>query len=128
MKKIQKFYIGAVLDKKSKKSLKEKIPPLYVKERYHHMTIAYMPKNEIFNKYKKYIGKNIKLNINGYCFDNKIQAAMVKTKLSENNIPHITLSCKKNVDPVYSNTMLKNKSNYKKINLKLSGKIEILKF
>lgn len=128
MTSIKKYYIGAVLDEKSKKNLKEKIPPLYVKERYHHMTIAYMPKDEIFNKYKKYIGKDIKLNINGYCFDNKIQAAMVKTKLSENDIPHITLSCKKNIDPVYSNTMLKNKPNYKKINLKVKCKIEIMKF
>ena len=115
----KKYYVGVVLNKESVNYLKEKIPPLYTKERYHHMTVAYMTKEEIINNYEKYLGKNIELNINGYCYDNKIQTVTVKTKLSENDIPHITLSCKNNIDPIYSNEMLKNKTNCKKINLKI---------
>ena len=121
-------YIAVVLDKKSVNFLKEKIPPMYKKVFYHHMTVAYMPSDIIYKKYEDSIGKQVELNVIGFCFDNKGQAAIVETNLSENKVPHITLSCDKNTNPVYSNTLLQNKTNYQNINLMVTGKVKLIYF
>ncbi len=123
--------MAVVLDEKSVNSLKEVIPPIHKKLFYHHMTIAYMPSDIIYKKYEDRIGKHVELNITGFCFDDKGQAAIVETNLSENKVPHITLSCEENTKPVYSNNLLKllkNKTNCQSVNLKISGKVQVIHF
>ena len=124
-------YIAIILDEKSVSSLKEAIPPLHKKLFYHHMTIAYTPDDLVYKKYEDSLGKQIELSVTGFCFDDKGQAAIVETKLSENETPHITLSCEENTKPVYSNTLfklLKNKTNCQSVNLKISGKVQVIHF
>lgn len=121
-------YIAIVLDEKSANSLKEAIPPIHQKLFYHHMTIAYMPDELIYKKYENSLGKQIELSITGFCFDERGQTAIVETNLSEKEVPHITLSCEENTKPVYSDTLLKNKPNYKSVNLKVTGKVEVIHF
>lgn len=124
--KYQKSYIAFVLDEASVGILKKEIPPLYKKIFYHHMTMAFKPSEHIYDKYKEYIGKTFELNVSGYCFDEKCQAVFVDTHLSENDFPHITLSCDENTNPVYSNILMKNKTNYQPFSLKISGKVQII--
>jgi hypothetical protein len=121
-------YIAIVLDEKSVRFLKEAVPPMHPKLFYHHMTIAYMPDESIYEKYKNDIGKEIELTITGVCSDDKGQAAIVETNFSEKEVPHVTLSCEENTKPVYSDTLLKTKPNYKGINLKIAGKVEVVAF
>ena len=121
-------YIAVVLDEKSVASLKEEISPLHKKLFYHHMTMAYMPDELTYKKYEDSIGKQIELSVTGVCFDDKGQAAIIETNLSEKEVPHITLSCEENTKPVYSDILLKNKTNYKSVNFKVTGKVEVIHF
>ena len=121
-------YIAVVLDENSVNSLKEAIPPIHQKLFYHHMTIAYMPDELVYKKYEDSIGKQVELSVTGFCFDDKCQVAIVETNLSEKEVPHVTLSCEENTKPVYSDTLLRNKTNYKVINLKITGEVEVMYF
>ena len=121
-------YIAIILDEESVNSLKKVIPPIHEKLFYHHMTVTYTPNEMVYKKYGGSIGKQVELNITGFCFDNKGQAAIVETNLSEKEVPHITLSCEENTKPGYSDTLLKSKTNYKAINLKVTGVIEVIHF
>lgn len=121
-------YIAVILDEESVNSLKDAIPPIHKKLFYHHMTIAYIPDELVYKKYEHNIGKQVELHITGFCFDDKGQAAIVETNLSEKEVPHVTLSCEENTKPVYSDTLLKSKTNYKNVNLKITGKVEVIYF
>ena len=115
------MYIAANLTPNSIKLLKEKLSPKYTKVFYHHMTIAYNPNEEIFNKYKNLIGEEIDLQVFASCHDNRAHAVLIDTDKSENEYPHITLSCIEDENAFYSNTMLKNKSNFGNVYIKLKG-------
>lgn len=121
-------YIAVVLDEKSVKYLKEVIPPIHKKIFYHHMTIAYMPSDDIYEKFKEREGEQVELNIIGFCFDEKGQATLVKTDIYTEGIPRITLSCEENTKPVYSGVLIKSRTNYKDINIKVSGEIQIIRY
>lgn len=121
-------YIAVILDEKSVKYLKEVIPPIHKKIFYHHMTIAYMPSDEIYEKFKNRVGEQIELNIIGFCFDERGQVSLVTTDIQTEGTPHITLSCEENTKPVYSNMLIKNRTNYKDINIKVSGRIQIIRY
>ncbi len=119
------MFIAANLTPESIKILKEKIPPMYSKVFYHHMTIAFNPSQIILDKYKDMVGKEIELQVIGCCNDNRAQAVMIDFSLPENEIPHITLSCIEEEKPTYSNILLKNKTNYGNIYFKLKGIVSI---
>lgn len=115
------MFIAANLTPESIKLLKEKLPPKYSKVFYYHMTIAFNPSEEIFNKYKNLIGEEIDLQVFASCHDDRAHAVLVDTDKSENQYPHITLSCVEEENPVYSNELLKNKTNFSNIYFKLKG-------
>lgn len=119
------MYIAANLTEESIQLLKEKLPPKYSKVFYHHMTIAFNPNEEIFNKYKNLIGEEIDLQVFASCHDDRAHAVMVDSDKSENEHPHITLSCDENTKPRYSEDLIKRKTNLSNIYLKLKGIVMI---
>lgn len=119
------MYIAANLTPESIVLLKEKLLPKYSKVFYHHMTIAYNPNEEIFNKYKNLIGEEIDLQVFASCHDDRAHVVLVDTDKSESEHPHITLSCIEEESPVYSIELLKRKTNFGNIYLKLKGIVSL---
>lgn len=119
------MYIAANLTPESIQKLKEKLPPKYSKVFYHHMTIAFNPSEEIFNKYKNLIGEEIDLQVFESCHDDRAHAVLVDSDKSENEHPHITLSCIEEENAFYSNALLKNKTNFSNVYIKLKGIVTI---
>lgn len=120
------MYIAANLTEESVKALKEKISPKHAKVFYHHVTLAFNPGQEIFEKYKDLIGKEIDLQVFGYCHDDRGQAVLVDLDVPvEKQIPHITLSCNQETKPFYSESLVQKKTNYGNVYLKLKAVISI---
>lgn len=119
------MYIAANLTQESIQKLKEKLPPKYDRVFYHHMTMAFNPSEEIFNKYKNLIGEEIELQVFASCHDDRAHAVLVDSDKSEDEHPHITLSCIKEEKPNYSRELIKNKSNFGNIYLKLKAIVTI---
>ena len=70
----------------------------------HHSTNRYKPDNLDDVE----IGKKVKLKIIGRAKDDKCDVLLIENNKSENQYPHITLSCVKGVPPMYSNQLLEN--------------------
>lgn len=119
------MYIAANLTPESIQQLKQKLPPKYDRVFYHHMTMAFNPSEEIFNKYKNLIGEEIELQVFASCHDDRAHAVLVDSDKSEDEHPHITLSCIKEEKPNYSRELIKNKSNFGNIYLKLKAIVTI---
>ncbi len=119
------MYIAANLTPESVELLKKKIPPMYEKVFYHHMTIAFNPSREAFDRYGDLMGKEIELFVMAVCNDSKAQAVLVDSDLVEEGFPHITLSCAEGVKPFYSQTLIKNKTNFGNIYIKLKAIVEV---
>ncbi len=119
------MYIAANLTPDSVKLLKEKIPPKYGRIFYHHMTIAFNPSQVTFDKYKELLGKEIELQVIGYSHDDRAQVVLIDSELSENEHPHITLSCDEYTKPTYSKELLKRKTNFGNIYVKLKAIVEL---
>lgn len=80
--------------------LKQEFPPVYPNTFYHHMTIAFGPKElKMPNK----IGERTKLKVIGRITTDKVDALLVETDISNNKYPHITLSTAEGVKPFESN-------------------------
>jgi len=118
-------YLALVLDEDSKKVLLEKLPPRYKNVYSHHVTVVYEPTEDEYNKYKDLLGKTFDIQVVGYTKDDKCDAAFVRVPISiKNAYPHITLSTN-NIDPVYSNELLKK--GYREIkDFTISGVLEFL--
>ena len=71
-----------------------------------HSTIAFKPES-VENLE---VGKKVSLKIIGRVFDDRGDALLVENKKSKNKNPHITISCSKDTDPVYSNDLLEKAS------------------
>lgn len=125
-KKPVEAYIALVLNKQSIKDLKEMFPAKHKNTFYHYMTIVYKPNKVLYDKYEKYINEDLTLKVTGHCFDEKGQVVILDSKLSENEVPHITLSCVEGVSPVYSNELLKSRKNYEEADLNISGKVHVI--
>ena len=69
----------------------------------HHSTIAFKPGS--LNGIE--VGKKSLMKIIGRAFDEKGDALLVENLKSNNEYPHITLSCINGVSPVYSNELFK---------------------
>lgn len=76
----------------------------------HHMTIAFKPASLEGIE----LGKEVSLSVVARVFDEKGDALLVEAPWSMNEHPHITLSCAKGVDPVYSNEMIARATEEKK--------------
>ena len=100
-------YIWAELTKESNKLLKSILPFKYEKSFGTHITIDW---DTDFSIYSDLIGKKFKLTIDTFIFDENCEAIPVDlTNLelrSVNKNPHITWSCKKEINPYYSNYLL----------------------
>lgn len=102
MKNENIYYTGFFIDDTEKlfSMFKPKHNNLYG----HHSTNKYKPKSlDGVN-----IGKKVVLKIIGRAYNNKGDALLVENNSSENDFPHITLSCADGVSPQYSNDLLKN--------------------
>ncbi len=99
------IYWGIVLSELSKTILRSKYhrhPNLYTE----HLTLAYDPSDFQEAKYSKVIGKEVELVGIGYASDDRCEALVVRGAETQNEVPHITLSCANDVRPIYSNTLL----------------------
>jgi len=117
-------YFAAVLTTDSSEALKRLAvhPDIYA----HHVTLAYLPDAATYAKYAPRLGEQINIKVIGLADDGKAQAAVVETE-SENDNPHITISCEPGVKPVYSNEMLK-KTPIKSAKMDLKANIEFIQF
>jgi hypothetical protein len=125
LNKTENGYIAAVLTEESADLLKELAihPEIYC----HHLTIVYKPTEEHWQKYGHLIGQNIKLEIVGVGFSDKAQAALVKGCPTENEFPHITISCARNTPPKDSMEIFK-KNKIIDLNFQLDAEIKFIPF
>ncbi len=70
----------------------------------HHSTNKYKPRSLDGVS----VGKKVLLKIIGRAYDDKGDALLIENDWSENEYPHITLSCADGTTPQYSNELLKN--------------------
>lgn len=98
--------VSATLTEDSQKLILERFPPVHPTVYGHHMTIAYDPPLARFERqYQPLIGKVFRLRVVGVAQDAKGQAALVEGQ-SENEFPHVTISCAEGVEAKYSNELL----------------------
>lgn len=77
-------------------------PPKHEKIFAHHSTIAFEPKSLDGIE----MGRRWDIKILGRASDEKGDALFVENPKSKNKYPHITLSCERDVGPIYSNELL----------------------
>lgn len=118
-------FIAAVLDKESEEKLKKLAihPNIYC----HHMTLAYRPDFEAWERYQDFLDKDITLVTIGMAKDDKGQAVLIEGCPSENTYPHITISCADGVTPKYSNEMF-SRQKTEPIDIKLRARVEFIPF
>jgi len=84
--------------------LKQKYPPVFDKQFYHHVTIEFKPKDvSLFP-----IGEKVNLKIIGRLTTDKVDVLLVDCPISVNKYPHITLSVNDGVNPIESNIEIEN--------------------
>jgi len=106
-------YIGIFLDSESKARLLNRFPFLYDNMFADHVTVIFKPTSDNLKSMKEagLLGKTFDLNVTGYSFDENCQAVTISApgvSFPDGKIPHITISTKKGVKPVYSNELLAN--------------------
>lgn len=111
-------YNAIVLTEASIHRLKAMFPPKHENEFYHHVTINFGKK-----EFPQNHGEELTFEIVGYAEDEKGQAAVVNAP-SENEIPHITLTCADGVKPSYSNKLLQKGYKQLKGRLPLRGVVK----
>lgn len=96
-------FSAILLDEGSKKALFDRFPPKFKNIQDGHITLQFRPKTLPDN-----LGEKVNFTVYGYAKDNKADAVSVKLYdvVSNNEIPHITLSVNQDVKPVYSNELL----------------------
>ena len=100
-------YTWAELTTESKKLLESILPYKYEESFGTHITIDW---DTDFSIYSDLIGKKFKLKVDTLIFDENCEAIPVNLSGSDlrsiNKNPHITWSCKKEINPFYSNYLL----------------------
>ena len=89
-----------------------------------HVTLAFRPSLDIHNKMLQHLGERIALGVIKYVFDYKAQAIVVNgINRTDGGTPHITISCRSDTRPIYSNTMINSSASNVDIskNLILNG-------
>ncbi len=106
------IYSGVFLTDESRKKILQAFVPKFENVYADHLTIHFKP---TINQIESLVlGKTVDLLITGIAEDDKAQALVVQTDLSENAHPHITLSTRPDTKPVYSNELIE-KSGFKKL-------------
>jgi len=117
-------YIGCVLEKISQNHLIGVARKLFMEQngrdiptdwnfRAHHMTVKFKPQAADMQALQQFMGQKVELHVLNFASDDNCCAVTVSSnpKLPINNgIPHITIAHSKAVSPVYSNTLLQNRS------------------
>jgi hypothetical protein len=81
----------------------------------HHMTVKYMPNISDMRMYEKQFGKPFLIEIEAFAADDKCIAAAVKSPVhTDRPIPHITIATSPEINPVYSNDLLRDRSKWKR--------------
>ena len=99
------IYSAAFLPPESRQQLLNVFPAKHGNVQAHHMTIAFKPNEQDISQLP--LGQLIELKVTGYAEDEFGQAAAVQPVgvVSQNPVPHITISCNKK-PPFYSNELL----------------------
>jgi hypothetical protein len=105
MKKV--IYTAVFLTEESAEDLKAwaaaLVGELLPKTFCHHMTIAFRPKDGLGDLV---VGQEVELKVVAVAHNDRGQAVEVVGFDSNNDVPHITISCAEGVSPVYSNELL----------------------
>lgn len=74
----------------------------------HHVAISYAPSYEDVDRFEKIRNEPCVVRVIGFAVDDNAQAVLVETlpMKSSNKFPHVTVSCRNGIDPVYSNDLL----------------------
>lgn len=88
----------------SKSKLIERFRPKYNNIFCHHSTIEFGD----VDLTKITLGKKYKIKVLAIARDENADAVIVENLKSSNEYPHITLSCKDGINPVYSNKLIEN--------------------
>lgn len=95
----------AVLDEASSSALRRYAlhPNIYC----HHVTLSFMPLGSDAQLWDVMVGRVYRGVVLNIVWDVKGQAAEVWSDIpSQNRFPHVTISCRQDVPPVYSNQLL----------------------
>ena len=122
-------YIALVLDEASATAIK----PLAAHATCycHHVTMAYKPSFQTWQKFRSMLGSTIEFDTCGLVKDEKGQALLVKGVESEKKFPHITLSCAEGVQASYSNDLAEAATQSGAIqphSLTLRGTVQLIRF
>lgn len=96
------YYTGFFVD--DTKKLLSIFKPIHNNLYGHHSTNKYKPKSIDDVE----IGNKVLLKIIARAYDEKGDALLIENSKSENEFPHITISCADSISPQYSNELLKN--------------------
>lgn len=115
--------IQVVLTPESRSRLLNAFPPMHGKTFAHHITVAFKPSMEQAQSLAASCGEPIDFTVVAEVSDEKGQAALVSGIDSNNDMPHVTISCADGTKPVYSNELLTNtpSHDFVKSNLSLQG-------
>ena len=94
------IYVAAMVN--DVEALKEKFPPTYVNEFYHHSTIEFKPVKT--QTLLDNVGKSVNLKVTHRLITEKVDVLIVENPGSTNKYPHITLSTAAGVKPFESNS------------------------
>lgn len=123
------LYTACVLNKISQNSLLAEmqkecfginnsgIPQNWIK-RAHHMTLKFAPTQQDINNISSQFGQEVKLSSTQWAIDDYCIAIIVENDkgLKTADVPHITVANSKSVNPVYSKTLLTDKSKWRQLN------------
>jgi hypothetical protein len=96
-----------------------------------HATIAFRPKPEVYAKYEGLVDRYLTLRTIGIAKDESGQAVALDGLPSENDQPHITISCADGVKPKYSNELLRRAHEADEISpleMKLRARVQFIRF
>lgn len=98
-------YVGVFLTKASRDELLRLVPPRHHRVFAEHVTVLFKPTLQQLSRFS--FGERVEFQAMGVVHDARGQAVRVRGVPSDNEHPHITISCAPDTKPVYSNQLLK---------------------
>jgi hypothetical protein len=99
------WFVSLVLTPHSQAILKRIVPPAHPEVHAHHMTMAYKPALHRLEHFHEKAGERLRIKVVGLAQDDRGQAVLVNGP-SDNQYPHVTISCADGVEAKYSNELL----------------------
>eukprot|EP01137_Pigoraptor_chileana_P005074 Opistho-2@47670 len=118
------IFTAIALSDEAKVALLSAYPPLLENVYADHMTLVFMPKDDVVSGTP--FGNSVNMTVFGYAHDEKCQAVAVDDHggaESQNPITHVTISCSAGNNPVYSNDLLKKGFNQVNDGVVLTGRV-----